>query len=223
MLAQLRAAGAVVDERIETMPERSGGSAGSRILRVVGSNCGNRPPGRSRGQRPRHAGLACRRDPSSTSSDCRSTSGGSRTRWRRLGRAARRWRHSRAPRSNPPTSKIRSTCTPRRTHRGGPSAASHLPTRASRGVEATDRGGSGRPHARNEGRSLQHLLPIRHGRMVASPFAFYRGAAAIMAADLAGTPLDRLHGPGLWRLPPAQLRRVRNARAADHVRHQRLR
>ncbi|WP_329586353.1 DUF2252 domain-containing protein [Kitasatospora sp. NBC_01250] len=29
------------------------------------------------------------------------------------------------------------------------------------------------------------LLPIRYGRMVASPFAFFRGAAAVMAADLA--------------------------------------
>jgi uncharacterized protein (DUF2252 family) len=32
------------------------------------------------------------------------------------------------------------------------------------------------------------LVPVRHGRMVASPFTFYRGAAKIMAADLAGTP-----------------------------------
>jgi len=32
------------------------------------------------------------------------------------------------------------------------------------------------------------LLPLRHGRMAASPFAFFRGAAAIMAADLVGTP-----------------------------------
>ncbi len=32
------------------------------------------------------------------------------------------------------------------------------------------------------------LVPVRHGRMAASPFTFYRGAAAIMAADLEGTP-----------------------------------
>src|SRR5207244_2937996 len=32
------------------------------------------------------------------------------------------------------------------------------------------------------------LVPIRHGRMLISPFTFYRGAATIMAADLAGTP-----------------------------------
>ncbi|MEM5341403.1 DUF2252 domain-containing protein [Paraburkholderia azotifigens] len=39
----------------------------------------------------------------------------------------------------------------------------------------------------NEGR-LQNLIPIRFGRMAASPFAFYRGAAMLMAADLAKTP-----------------------------------
>jgi uncharacterized protein (DUF2252 family) len=32
------------------------------------------------------------------------------------------------------------------------------------------------------------LVPVRHGRMMVSPFTFYRGAARIMAADLAGTP-----------------------------------
>ena len=36
------------------------------------------------------------------------------------------------------------------------------------------------------------LVPIRYGRMLASPFAFYRGGAAIMAADLAGTPDSRI-------------------------------
>lgn len=35
---------------------------------------------------------------------------------------------------------------------------------------------------------VPELLPIRHGRMMQSPFAFYRGAATIMAADLAGLP-----------------------------------
>jgi uncharacterized protein (DUF2252 family) len=32
------------------------------------------------------------------------------------------------------------------------------------------------------------LVPVRHGRMLVSPFTFYRGAAKIMAADLEGTP-----------------------------------
>src|ERR1700733_13511528 len=30
---------------------------------------------------------------------------------------------------------------------------------------------------------VQDLVPIRYGRMLVSPFTFYRGAAAIMAAD----------------------------------------
>jgi uncharacterized protein (DUF2252 family) len=34
---------------------------------------------------------------------------------------------------------------------------------------------------------VQELVPIRHGRMLVSPFTFYRGAAAVMAADLAAT------------------------------------
>ncbi len=35
---------------------------------------------------------------------------------------------------------------------------------------------------------VPELVPIRYGRMLASPFTFYRGAAAIMAADLGATP-----------------------------------
>ena len=35
---------------------------------------------------------------------------------------------------------------------------------------------------------LPELVPIRYGRMLVSPFTFYRGAAAVMAADLAATP-----------------------------------
>jgi uncharacterized protein (DUF2252 family) len=41
--------------------------------------------------------------------------------------------------------------------------------------------------ASNQGRTAT-LIPIRHGRMLASPFAFYRGAPAVMAYDLAHTP-----------------------------------
>ncbi len=36
------------------------------------------------------------------------------------------------------------------------------------------------------------LVPIRYGRMAASPFAFFRGAAAVMSADLATTPISGL-------------------------------
>ena len=40
---------------------------------------------------------------------------------------------------------------------------------------------------------VQELVPIRYGRMLASPFTFFRGAAAIMAMDLAKTPQSGLH------------------------------
>ena len=40
---------------------------------------------------------------------------------------------------------------------------------------------------------VPELIPLRYGRMLVSPFTFYRGAAAIMAADLAATPAS-----GLW-------------------------
>jgi uncharacterized protein (DUF2252 family) len=39
---------------------------------------------------------------------------------------------------------------------------------------------------------IPELISIRHGRMLASPFTFYRGAAAIMAADLGATPRSGL-------------------------------
>jgi uncharacterized protein (DUF2252 family) len=43
--------------------------------------------------------------------------------------------------------------------------------------------------AQDKGR-LQDLLPIKYGRMVASPFAFLRGSAVVMASDLAASPVS---------------------------------
>jgi uncharacterized protein (DUF2252 family) len=37
---------------------------------------------------------------------------------------------------------------------------------------------------------VPQLVPIRYGRMLVSPFTFYRGAALIMASDLAATPVS---------------------------------
>lgn len=37
---------------------------------------------------------------------------------------------------------------------------------------------------------LPDLVPLRYGRMLASPFNFFRGSAALMARDLAGTPVS---------------------------------
>src|SRR5271157_4526807 len=39
---------------------------------------------------------------------------------------------------------------------------------------------------------VPELVPIRYGRMLLGPFTFYRGAALIMAADLAATPRSGL-------------------------------
>jgi uncharacterized protein (DUF2252 family) len=46
--------------------------------------------------------------------------------------------------------------------------------------------------AGQDGSRVPELVPIRYGRMLASPFAFFRGAAAVMAADLAQTPTTDL-------------------------------
>jgi uncharacterized protein (DUF2252 family) len=82
--------------------------------------------------------------------------------------------------------------------------------------------GRWRPHrnaldvvlAQNEIR-VPELLPLRHGRMAESPWTYYRGAAAVMAADLATSPnsgLDvQLCGDahvlnfGLWATPERNL------------------
>ena len=62
---------------------------------------------------------------------------------------------------------------------------------------------------------VPELLPLRHGRMVGSPWTYYRGAAAVMAADLTSSPnsgLDvQLCGDahvlnfGLWATPERNL------------------
>lgn len=41
---------------------------------------------------------------------------------------------------------------------------------------------------RQNANRVQRLVPVRHARMLASPFAFLRGSAAVMASDLAATP-----------------------------------
>ncbi|WP_443044468.1 DUF2252 family protein [Streptomyces sp. DHE17-7] len=51
---------------------------------------------------------------------------------------------------------------------------------------------------RQSGERVPALVPIRYGRMLESPFRFYRGAAAIMAADLAPLPSSGLQ-VNCWR------------------------
>jgi uncharacterized protein (DUF2252 family) len=45
---------------------------------------------------------------------------------------------------------------------------------------------------RQDATRVRELVPIRYGRMLESPFAFYRGAAAVMAADLGAQPSSGL-------------------------------
>jgi uncharacterized protein (DUF2252 family) len=66
------------------------------------------------------------------------------------------------------------TATPRSSHASwAPSAARVDPVRVLQDQDAS---------------RVAELVPIRHARMLASPFAFFRGAAVVMAADLASTP-----------------------------------
>src|SRR5215468_4568244 len=63
-----------------------------------------------------------------------------------------------------------------------------------RSSHATFRRGSDRPdpvailEKQNEGR-VPKLVPVRYARMLASPFAFLRGSAAVMVDDLSTTPV----------------------------------
>lgn len=74
-------------------------------------------------------------------------------------------------------------------HAKGADATSNIPPSSHAGwVPATDRPDPvGLLEKQNQTREPD-LVPVRHGRMVVSPFTFYRGAARIMSADLAGTP-----------------------------------
>ena len=60
---------------------------------------------------------------------------------------------------------------------------------------------------------MPELVPICYGRMSAAPFAFYRGAAYVMASDLAGSSQTGM-GSTLRRCAFGQLRRVRLAGAS---------
>ncbi len=90
-------------------------------------------------------------------------------------------------------------CRSCRGSRGGPSAARRRPrarrcARAFRGPRTPTSPGRlppGRGQARSRsptGRRIPGLTPIRVGRMAATPFAFLRGSAGLMAYDLARTP-----------------------------------
>ncbi len=79
---------------------------------------------------------------------------------------------------------------PRATERGR-SARSAVPRRAhGEWKPAPDRADPVRILSDQARSRVQELLPLRNERMSESPFAFFRGSAAVMAADLATTPVS---------------------------------
>ena len=96
---------------------------------------------------------------------------------------------------------------------------SHVPERRPTPAERADRGRAARatmargrqadlvlpPRRPDLVRSMQEqaatrvpeLVPVRHGRMMASPFAFFRGSAALMARDLAAAPVSGPRRPAV--------------------------
>ena len=96
-----------------------------------------------------------------------------------------------------------------RTSRGGSGAGGEQLSRAdraARGEGCQGRGPAGVARGVHAGRvadpvgllleqaksRVPELVPVRHGRMLVSPFTFFRGAALPMAADLATTPASGL-------------------------------
>ena len=69
-------------------------------------------------------------------------------------------------------------------------AARHETPRSSHGawIPSTDRPNPVLLLEEQAATRVRELVPIRYGRMLVSPFTFYRGSALVMAADLAGSP-----------------------------------
>ena len=77
--------------------------------------------------------------------------------------------------------------------RRGRAARSRVPRASHAGWSASARRSDPvRVLADQEVGRVPELVPVRHDRMSASAFAFFRGAAAVMASDLAGTPVTGL-------------------------------
>jgi uncharacterized protein (DUF2252 family) len=76
----------------------------------------------------------------------------------------------------------------------GRALRSRIPRRSHRSWEpGPDRPDPLKTLAASNACRLPELVPVRNGRMMASPFAFYRGSPAIMAADLSRTPSTGIH------------------------------
>jgi uncharacterized protein (DUF2252 family) len=74
----------------------------------------------------------------------------------------------------------------------GREARERAPLEGHAQLETTDRPDPVRVLGDQARSRVPELVPLRHSRMLASPFAFFRGAAALMAGDLARTPVSGL-------------------------------
>ncbi|SOE86919.1 Uncharacterized conserved protein, DUF2252 family [Burkholderia sp. YR290] len=72
-------------------------------------------------------------------------------------------------------------------HESRPSGRRQVPRRDQSAIGNVDRDPVELLQINSAGR-IERLVPLRYGRMIESPFAFYRGSAIIQAHDLAGTP-----------------------------------
>src|SRR5688500_9230348 len=85
---------------------------------------------------------------------------------------------------------LRSTSTPRsERYEIGRAIRRQVPRSTLAAWDGTDRGADPVQQVitGNEGR-VERLIPVRIGRMIASPFTFLRGAAAVMASDFSRLP-----------------------------------
>ncbi|MEY9968731.1 uncharacterized protein (DUF2252 family) [Streptacidiphilus sp. MAP12-16] len=83
--------------------------------------------------------------------------------------------------------------TPRERADRGRAARRHTPRSGQGDFEAHSRGQDPLEVIERQSASrVPELVPLRYGRMAESPFRFYRGAAAVMASDLAATPVSGL-------------------------------
>jgi uncharacterized protein (DUF2252 family) len=83
--------------------------------------------------------------------------------------------------------------TPAQRARRGKAARARVPRDSHAGFDPP----AGRPDpvallTEQEATRVSELVPVRHGRMMAAPFSYFRGAALAMASDLAATPVTGL-------------------------------
>lgn len=98
-----------------------------------------------------------------------------------------------APEARCDLTRIRAHLTPEQHVARGRAARNEVPRRAHARWNRPPRRPDPVELLEEQGKSrVPELLPIRYGRMLVSPFTFYRGAAYIMASDLASTPRSGL-------------------------------